>query len=509
SHLVPAALLALILGIFVVLSLRKPAPAPSSTATPEIPASDQAVAGTGPAKDVRPPVEAGPRVRGRVINENREPVEGARIWIGNGWWTRGKPTGSSAKDGRYDLAIPWSDHPGYLQLHVMADGYRPDTRRFGPLVGEKGPTIILHPSPTVRGVVLERGNWRRLGNVVVQAKEDSVREDSLFEVQARDDGSFEIAMLPERRIFLGLRGLGYKASVVVDADGKSHPPEDFPPALAKLYAGLAVLSVPPLGSALIRVRDEAGKPVAGAELRIFDAIKSDAEGRARFDNLPEGDSGVVVAADGCAPAIQEFKVAAGVEAKVDVVLKKAGARLYGTIAVAEGQPEPTSVEVWPGILGSEGAHCRHPEIQGAVAAGRKYSINVPHGEPVRLVVRFDSNRGEGRIPWFDRGSVTLSFGQSQERNLVVEPVCKLRIEAKDPKGLPVSGASVTWEGHGEYRLEREQFSGTLTEAEAIIFGSTIGNRGRGSGVTDAAGMLTVCVVKGEYKVDASHAEFKP
>src|SRR5439155_1580499 len=99
-------------------------------------------------------------------------------------------------------------------------------------------------------------------------------------------------------------------------------------------------AVPPMGSALLSVKDEAGKPVAGAEAQHLETVKTDAEGHARLDHLPEGGDGVAVSADGFIPGFQEFHVAPHQDTKVDVVLKKGGARIFGTITVAEGQPEP-------------------------------------------------------------------------------------------------------------------------------------------------------------------------
>jgi hypothetical protein len=505
-HLVPAALLALLLGAFFILRARPvPTAAPPTTTDAAAP---EKVAGPKAAKDVPPPAEAGPRVRGRVLTESREPIEDARIWIGNGWWNPSQPLGTTAKDGSYTLILPESDLPNYRQIHVMAEGYRPDTRKFGPIVGDRGPTILLQRSPTLRGVVLERGSWRRLGGVRVQLKLDVLDGDSLLEVQAREDGTFDIGSLPSGHFTLSARGLGYHAVTAVNEDGSAAVPADVPPAVAALYPGQAILALPPTGTALVSVKDEAGKPVSGAEVQNVEAVKTDAEGRARLV-LPEGEDGVAVSADGYVSGHQKFQIVAHSETKVDVVLRKGGARIFGTISVAEGQPEPRSVELWPGVLGSEGAHCRQADVHSAVAAGRQYSIHVPHDEPIRLVVRFESERGEGRIPWFDRGSVTLAYGQALERNLVIEPLCRLVIAVKDPKGRPVAGASVHWEGGTLYQFERDKFSGTLSEGESIRFGETLGYRRKGRGVTDAAGILTAFVVKGEYSVQVTHGQFKP
>jgi len=507
SQLVPAALLAMLLGIFVVLRGR---PVPTAVPTPQVTAApERDAARPESAKKVRPAEEAGPRVRGLVLTENREPIEGARIWVGNGWWNFSKPLGATAKDGSYALVLPETDLPNYRQIHVMAEGFRPETRKLGPIVGEKGPTILLHRSPLLHGVVLERDSWRRLGGVTVQVKRDSLNENPLLEVQARHDGTFDIGSLPSGQFVLSARGVGYKAALGLTGDGGAAVPEDVPPAVASLYPGQTILVLPPTGTALVTVKDEAGKPVVGAEVRNEETVKTDAEGRARMESLPEGDEGVAVYADGYVPGYEKFQLVAHAEAKVDVVLRKGGARLFGTITVAEGQPEPRSVELWPGDLGSEGAHCRHAEVHSAVAAGRQYSLHVPHGESVRLVVRFESERGEGRIPWFDRGSVTLSYGQSLERNLVIDPLCKLVIAVKDTSGRPVAGASVHWEGGTSYSFERETFSGTLSEGEATRFGETLGNRRKGWGVSDASGALTAFVVKGEYAVQVTHGEFKP
>lgn len=128
-HLIQAALLALVLGTFVILYFRRqdapsqPRPR-SGLATPETSATTPA-----PASDVRPAAEAGPRLRGRVLSDSRQPIEGARIWIGHGWWNRSKPLGASTNDGSYDLPLPASDMPSYQQIHFMAEGCRPETRR--------------------------------------------------------------------------------------------------------------------------------------------------------------------------------------------------------------------------------------------------------------------------------------------------------------------------------------------------------------------------------------------
>lgn len=449
-------------------------------------------------------------MRGRVQSETREPIGGARIWIGGGTWTLTKPLGVSATDGTYNLPHPATDLPNYQWIHVLAEGYRPESRKLGPVVGEKGPTILLHPSPSVRGVVLEQGSWRRLGGVIVQAKKELLDAEALLEIETQSDGTFEIRILPLDGLSLSLRGLGHQTFARIKGDGTCITPEGVPPSVAALYPHRAILSVPALGTALVLVKDEVGKPVAGARVEDAEPLATDAEGRVLLEHLPAGEAGVAVSADGFIPTTRQFEVAAHQETKVDVILKKNGARLYGNITVANGQPEPRSVEIWPGVLGPEGAHCRDADVRSRVAAGRSYSISAPHGEPVRLVVRFEGDLdGHGRIPWFDRGSVTLSYGQSLERNLIVEPLCKLRIEVKDQKGRPVAGASVNWEGGTLLPLERDHFSGTLSEAEATRFGETAGNRRQGRGVTDSAGTLTACVVKGSYKVHASHGDFKP
>jgi protocatechuate 3,4-dioxygenase beta subunit len=262
------------------------------------------------------------------------------------------------------------------------------------------------------------------------------------------DGRFVLRGLPANRLHSVTASLDGFAQASQPADASSGPPVRFQLGRGATAAG--------------RVVDEAGQPVAGAEVTLTpppmpsvpDAglgrlrAVSDAEGRFRFPHVSAGSFRLQVSREGFAPGSAGEATIQEKAAEVDLgtVILPSGAVIEGLLVNSRGKPVE-GAEVDPEAF--DGRLSIRPVTTGP--DGRFRFADLPRGARLNL--------------WIDRPG----FVQRQMPEVEAPTPKPLRIqlvEARslkgqvvDPEGQPVAGARVALvEGGGEGLLLGEGFS---------------------------------------------------
>jgi thiol-disulfide isomerase/thioredoxin/protocatechuate 3,4-dioxygenase beta subunit len=260
-------------------------------------------------------------------------------------------------------------------------------------------TVKLPPGSMISGVVVDpsgqpvAGAKVRLNNYRFdQTKRIYIPETS---ADTDRDGHWSIEGLPENYQDFGVT--------------VSHP--DFPQAqffadgahnrglqgahisTADFYAGKAVLKLTSGCKLSGAVRDEAGKPVAGAALFVgFDrymsgAIKSkaDAQGNFNLKNLGTGENYLTVSAQGFAPQFITVSVTAS-NAPLAVVLKP-GQVVRGRVVDAAGKPLADAEVSYDGLANRNGMSSgRTIEWKTKTDMDGEFAWDSAPAEPVRLTI---------------------------------------------------------------------------------------------------------------------------
>jgi hypothetical protein len=274
---------------------------------------------------------AGLSVEGVVVTEAGEPVGHASVvWEG----ARNAIT-SAGPDGRFRFegleggaGRLIADGHGMPGLHGEPPP-TPSAKTTLEGVAPGGPPIriVLRASPVVVGRIVGAPAGAPVDTSVFTR--DLSAGSGLGPLPA--DGAFTV---PTQRI-------GVPAFVVLKIRGSAPLVIDVPPLAAGARHDVGTLRVDAGRTLLVDVRDEAGKPVAGATVTITDtwaerrASKTAPDGTARFDAMPARGMEVAVRAAGFPLHVVSLPPPGTVPAAV--VLGK-GSILEGTVLDAKGQP---------------------------------------------------------------------------------------------------------------------------------------------------------------------------
>lgn len=283
----------------------------------------------------------------QVLTEAGSPAAGTRVWLVGELSTRAPVT--TDRDG----VASFSAVPAGQQLTVLARG---GDGSFGSVPVQTGAPLpariplLLGPPATLTGDVVDQGNSVIRG-ATVEVVVNPVAEPVV--VTSDDAGLFETAPLP-----------GGLADVVVRCDGylEWHSPQAVeirPGVGAKLRARMTPT---PKGTVFVRVNDETGAPVEGAEVSAFPSrtwTSTDASGACKFDGLDAGSEQTFFARRrgyrSRAGALPAVRVPRDVAASVDVVLRASTAE----------PPEGGSVAATGVVLSPSG----DPVVGARVTAG--------------------------------------------------------------------------------------------------------------------------------------------
>ena len=266
----------------------------------------------------------GAAVAGRVVADGR-PVPGASvraIRYGLGGGSAGAQGAVTAADGTFALTVP----AGQVELEAVApDGSRGRSApiELGPGARADGVEIRVEPAARLEGVVLDAAGRPAAGAAVLASSLDGVQ---LAAATAAADGTFALADLPSGMVRVAARrgeASGVSAPIAVDGGDVPH---------VEIRLGAAALAG--------RVEDGGGVPVPGARVIAWAdgtprdaaiASRTGADGRFRFEGLPEGPLRVE-AMEG-----ERRAEARGALAGTDVRLVLGGGRLVGRVFV-DGRP---------------------------------------------------------------------------------------------------------------------------------------------------------------------------
>lgn len=305
-------------------------------------------------------------VAGRVVDAaSKSPIAGALVWA-----APSSPPVRTDAAGRFRLTLPQRE----IQLEAVAPGYLRSERQPVPRTGA-GVVLSLRPAAALEGRVEDpQGNpvsWAYL-SIPAPGRPQSRRGTGV--AWSRSDGRFRLpGLLPRGSYEITASSEGFLQATVQARTA----PAGRPSAPVKIVLGAGQTAVG-------RIVDEAGQPVAGALLEMgirgsvevpaaFQAV-SDAAGRFEIRGLPLGLYMLLVDHPGFAPSERaEVNIASGPAADL------------GTIAL---QPEA--------VIEGQVTNRRRAPVEGAEAGIR----SVPH-----LFVRVPPSMRTGRDGRFRLGGL--------------------------------------------------------------------------------------------------------
>jgi protocatechuate 3,4-dioxygenase beta subunit len=375
--------------------------------------------GGGAGKPVPFVLAAPEEIHGQVVDrQTRKPLVGALVWVED------RPATLTRTDaaGRYALRLPGG---GEVRVRAAAAGYLAEQAVSSPAATPRGsrqaPALALAPAAALQGLVVDTGG-KPLAGVELRAASTARRaSDVELRTRTRTPGAFRLSGLKSgdsyRLIALHEGFVPFRLTVPAPAAGT--PPA---PLRIVLDRGRAAAG---------RVVDGAGKPVAGAEVRLLPAASddpriarettmralTDAAGAFRIDRLSPGAFDLRARAQGFAPTlVRRVSLPAGAAAAdLGTLVLERGATLDGRVVDGAGNPlagatvqltPPSGLSVWdlplegePGgweqVTASDGAfsfaglppagatvtlRALHPGFTTRILSG----VAVPAPEPVLL-----------------------------------------------------------------------------------------------------------------------------
>lgn len=457
-------------------------------------------------------------VSGRAIDENGQPVPGARVRVTQDLGIRRMILRGPAAAAFGRGALTGPDGSFRLRNLAPARNVELEAAKTGYATARR-PGVTLKPGDAVKDValVLRRGLEAR-GRVVdaqgqpvagaqirVALREGGARA---IRVQMRmlgmdrekpdavtgGDGSFLLKGLEEGEYTAAVARDGYARKSVPALPVKSSGENQWPP--ISLAPGIALAGF---------VRDTAGQPIAGAQIlaidpgsgsRPIDAL-SGADGRFRLDGLgAERPVMLNVSATGYAPLQKNVTPPAE---DVPIVLKAAGT-IRGRVEDADTKRPVTDFSI--ARTGSPGGGGGPFSINVQFAGGggdRTFqsedgSFEIANVPPGKWIVRATAS---GYKP-ADIAGVELAEGETKEGVVIaLKRGGSFAGRVLDPRGAGVANASVSWSGAA---------TGGGAMAVALMRMGRVG--GNTSTVTDADGRFSFdSVSDGKVMVSASHPDY--
>ena len=397
------------------------------------------------------------RVSGKVSGPDGKPVAGVQVSLdeltpmsfGSGRPTlfpAGRPQ-RAATDDEGGFAFE-RVAPGPIELRAEAPRYQVaklEGLEASPGQELAGLEIVLLPGGVVEGRVLSPDGRPLPGaEVILSLTSERGMAFTPHRTQSDGDGRYRLDGLPTGPQTLEARAEGYRRAareVEVSAEPKA---VDF-----QLERGLEVSG---------RVVNEAGEPVAGADVHLvaginqFDALRvqSGSDGAFRIAGVQDGSYRLRVRKEGYATDLQGHPVTVSGASVGDIELKlSSGGRITGRLSGLEFS-DLARVRVWAG----------YELNQGRVDSEGVYEISslAPMEWEITAVVPNTSLRASGRVtlePGAREARLDLQFGDGRELRGVV-----LR------NGQPLPGASVELDGTGN----REAAAETTDHQGAFRFG---------------------------------------
>ncbi len=390
-------------------------------------------------------------VAGRITQqETGQPLAGALV-------SPGLDPGAfvlAGADGGYRLVAP---DPQGFPLRVQALLRLPKSLRITPPHVRAGriPTVALTRASALRGLVVDARGLPLAGAAVLASPERSTEPGAAaaLERSATDgSGRFELRRLRA--------GTSYEIRTVrpgyLPASTRMPAPSGDAPALKIVLAAAR--------AAHGRVRDAAGRPVSGAEIRLEPALapgvrrpakeadeasdpfaaRTDGEGRFRLDGVPAERVDLTARQPGYATGhVRGIRIPPGEgPADLGTVILKPGARLPGRVVDRRGAPVAgAAVHLVESLdhLERESARLAAETPDAMTGADGSFLIeDLPQATPLHLLVR-----ASGHLP---AGVAGVRAPVSQPLIVRLEPAAMLRGRVVDEQGAPVGGARVmlTW-----------------------------------------------------------------
>lgn len=401
-----------------------------------------------PAEPVEIRVVAAAAVTGILLDDTGRPVEGGRVTLvpsgredrlsgllaGRASAGRDLPAAESTIDGTFRVSpVP----PGAYTVAVRAEGFEtievpgvevpadPPTRELGP--------VFLTPGVRLEGVIEDRSGHpvpgARLGVAVLSADGRSSTGLAGSATVTDGEGRFEIEGLPRgRKVELRAQAQGFLPRVETTVPEEGAPPLRIVLDLAGVVTG--------------QVRDTAGRPVAGARVRVAPegaegsllrrlgtrggadtSSRTDADGHFHVEGVEPGPAEIHASADCCRPAFRRIQVEPGDSDPVDLELP-AGTTLHGLVLDAGGSPVALAQ------VSSRGSSARTGPDGG-------FRLQGLADGPVHLVVRHP-----------DHGSLRRTAATDRRQPLEIRFAQPALLQARvvDEEERPVQEARIFLEG---------------------------------------------------------------
>jgi protocatechuate 3,4-dioxygenase beta subunit len=365
-----------------------------------------------------------PALTGVVLAPDGKPLEKALVLVGRGISGETLLQARTAADGRFRIEVPDS-RP--RMLRVEAAGVPP----FDLAAARPGPPLTVR---LARGGILEgrvsdgRGRPIRGASVSVAEERPALaleRGAPLREVSTDATGGFRVEGLPPGGLVVSAAARGFsRATLRAPASGRR--------AEMVLVPGSSIAGV---------VSDPAGRPVAGASLRLEHETlpspparaTSDARGRFEFAGLQApGPFRLLALAAGLSPVMKVgLTLERQAETRADLVVPL-GARVKGRLVDEAGLPLAARVAVvellgvvpWQDVVQAD-----------AASDGRFTFDRLPEG--AHVLVATGRGRAPARIPIEVAGTDEVDLG-----DLVIETGLLLRGRVHDERGRGLAGAHV-------------------------------------------------------------------
>ncbi len=282
------------------------------------------------------------KLSGRVVDPAGEPVAGAFVRADEGRPGSRRPRGGGATDdqGRFQIDL----EPGPVELSARAEGYKTGTWRGEvPERGAAGPAEIrLERGATLEGRVLDAD-----GNPVGGARVSTSAGAPDFMgglgwmgrsgSRSDGDGRYRLSGLET--------GVHEVRATTEDDTAETSVRFEVQPGANRLdlilRAGVEVSG---------HVRDDAGLPIAGAEMELFSMpggvlhTLSAADGSFRFTHVPDGSHRLTARKRGLAPAHQELEVAGQPLPGLDIRLAAGGTITGRLLGLSPGDLEGIRID---------------------------------------------------------------------------------------------------------------------------------------------------------------------
>jgi RNA polymerase sigma factor (sigma-70 family) len=369
---------------------------------------------------------------GQVLDQGGGPIPGARVMAQGRWLAMF--TAVTSPQGEYRMMLPES----ISEIIVVASGYGP-LRLSGRIQGEERRVLRLAPAARVSGQVLAGGRGVAGAAVRLLPVGSSMGRDRWEEeVTADEDGRFVIADLPafEFRPFVrhGALVTGARTLLSLRAGGEER-------IQLPLERGATVRG---------RIRDPAGRPIAGAGVGVTEArrggidgaavgtlVEMSADGNGRFvlEGIPPGPVDFHPAAMGYSPEDRTVDLGAQPVAEVELVLRPS-IGVSGVVHRSDGSPA-VNAEVRAKSRPANGRGGR-ASFGSADSAGRFEVRGLAQGD-VTLTA------------WLGREAVLLApfplrDDEHKEVNIALRPGAFVSGVVKWDDGRPAAGVRVRGSG---------------------------------------------------------------